>query len=304
MLCVTVASIFYPAIGSELETVYYSTDEFDITEFDRRMYLRKAPDATDEHVGSRIRNLQTLSDLYAMEVLMSDAGDLALLPDAERDWIANYAVKIEILQRYIEFEVDRKLRNTDWELEAFELYQASPESFKIEENVSVRTLLIRTDERSEEEALALAEELLAQARLSGGKFEELVRNYTEDETASASGGLMEKIERGETVAPFEAAAFALREVGEFSDPVVSQFGVHLIQLVEYQLPRKKTFEEAMQHIIDQLKVTRASQYRDGIQVGARERKPPGFTEHTDSLDALMLRTSDGKLGPDQRIPSE
>ena len=67
------ASIFYPAIGSELETVYYSTDEFDITEFDRRMYLRNAPDATDEHVGSRIRNLQALSDLYAMEVLMSDA---------------------------------------------------------------------------------------------------------------------------------------------------------------------------------------------------------------------------------------
>ena len=40
------------------DSVYYSTDDFEITEFDRRMYLRNAPDATDEHVGSRIRNLQ------------------------------------------------------------------------------------------------------------------------------------------------------------------------------------------------------------------------------------------------------
>ena len=54
------------ANANEGTTVYYSTNEFEITEFDRRMYLRDAPDATDEHVGSRIRNLGALSDLYAM----------------------------------------------------------------------------------------------------------------------------------------------------------------------------------------------------------------------------------------------
>ena len=77
------------------DSVYYSTDDFEITEFDRRMYLRNAPDATDEHVGSRIRNLQALSDLYAMEVLMSDADDLGLLSERERDWIARHAVQLE-----------------------------------------------------------------------------------------------------------------------------------------------------------------------------------------------------------------
>ena len=61
------------------ETVYYSTSDFEVTEFDRRMYLRNAPDATEEHVGSRIRNLQALSDLYAMEVLMSDADGLGFV---------------------------------------------------------------------------------------------------------------------------------------------------------------------------------------------------------------------------------
>ncbi|MDA9798841.1 peptidylprolyl isomerase [Luminiphilus sp.] len=294
--------VVHSSSANGADSVYYSTDDFEITEFDRRMYLRNAPDATDEHVGSRIRNLQALSDLYAMEVLMSDADDLSLLPKTERDWIARHAVQLETLKRYMQFEVDRQLRLTDWDAEAMEAYQASPDYYQIQETVSVRTLLIRRDERSEDEALSLAHELLAQARLPGANFEELVRMNTEDEAAIATGGLMENVARGQTVEPFQRAAFALREEGEFSEPVVSRFGVHLIQLLDHQLPRQKSFEEAKQGIIDELKPARAAQYRHGVQAEARERKPAGFIEHTEALDALMLRTSDGKLGLENKLP--
>ena len=294
--------VVHSSSANGADSVYYSTDDFEITEFDRRMYLRNAPDATDEHVGSRIRNLQALSDLYAMEVLMSDADDLGLLPKTERDWIARHAVQLETLKRYMQFEVDRQLRLTDWDAEAMEAYQASPDSYQIQETVSVRTLLIRRDERSEDEALSLAHELLVQARLPGADFEELVRMNTEDQAAIATGGLMESVKRGDTVEPFESAAFALREVGEFSGPVVSQFGVHLIQLLGHERPRQKSFEEAKQGIINDLTPVRAAQYRHAVQAEARERKPAGFIEHTEALDALMLRTSDGKLGFKNKLP--
>ena len=294
--------VFHASIANGADSVYYSTDDFEITEFDRRMYLRNAPDATDEHVGSRIRNLQALSDLYAMEVLMPEADDLGLLSEAEGDWIARHAVQLETLRRYMQFEVDRQLRLTDWDAEAMEAYQASPDSYQVKETVSVRTLLIRRGERSEDEALRFAHELLVQARLPGADFEELVRMNTEDEAAIATGGLMENVKRGQTVEPFERAAFALREAGEFSEPVVSQFGVHLIQLLDHQLPRQKSFEEAKQGIIDDLMPARAAQYRQAVQAEARERKPAGFVEHTEALDALMLRTSDGKLGFKNKLP--
>ena len=286
------------AEANESVDVYYSTDEFEITEFDRKMYLRDAPDATEEHVGSRIRNLQALSDLYAMEVLMSDAAELDLLPETERDWIANYAVQIETLRRYVAFEIDRKLQLTDWDGEAMDSYRAAPESYQIAENVSVRALLVRTGEKSEKDALILAHQLLALARQPGADFEALVRANTEDESARSSGGLMINVERGETVKSFEKAAFALRVEGEFSEPVVSEFGVHLIQLINYQPPRLESFEEVKERIIAELKLARVAQYRDAVQLEARERKPAGFFEHTQALDALMLRTSDGKLGPD------
>lgn len=290
------------ASASGDETVYYSTNKFEVTEFDRRMYLRAAPDATDQNIGSRIRNLGALSDLYAMEILMEDASGIALLSHEESDWIANYAVKLETLKRYMQYKVDLQMQGTDWDLEAKELYQAKPESYQIGESVSIRTLLIRVGERSEQDALRLAHQLLAQARQPGVEFEELVRSNTEDKVASVTGGLMENVGRGQTAEPFEIAAFALREVGEFSEPVVSQFGVHLIQLLDYQLPRKKAFEKVKQAIIDELKPVRAAQYREAIQMGARERKPAGFLEHTEALDSLMLRTSDGKLGPDDQLP--
>ena len=181
-LCAVTVSF---ASASGEETVYYSTNNFDVTEFDRRMYLRGAPDATDQHIGSRIRNLGALSDLFAMQVLMEDASEVALLSQEEREWIANDAVRLETLKRYVQYRIDLQIQGTDWDSEAKELYQARPEAYQIGESVSIRTLLIRIGERSEEEALRLAHELLAQARKPGVEFEEVVRSNTEDKIASA-----------------------------------------------------------------------------------------------------------------------
>ena len=63
---------FHLAIAAiDADTVYYSTDtNLRVTEFDRRMYLPRTPpmQKTDELCRhSRLRNLQALSDLYAME---------------------------------------------------------------------------------------------------------------------------------------------------------------------------------------------------------------------------------------------
>ena len=282
--------------ANDTETVYYSTDEFEVTEFDRQMYLRNAPQTGDETVGSRARNLQALSDLYAMKILLSDASGLELLSEAEIQWFAAEAVALETLKRYIQVEVERRLQNTDLDLEAKEFYLANPEKFQLPEAVTIRTLLIRATDRSMDEALQLAEELAAKARRPGADFAELVRENTEDENARVAGGLMKNVQRGDTVAPFEKAAFDLREQGEFSEPVVSEYGVHLIQLVEYRPPQKRTFEQERLAIIEELRVKRAGQYREAIHLEARERKPVGFQENTEALDALMKQTSDGFLG--------
>ena len=283
---------------------YFSTDRFQIGEFDRQMYLRKAPPEAGGGIGSRARNLQALNDLYAIANLSLDAEKVISLPQEEAEWIAEYAVTMELVQRYLIAKVNDALASTDWSAEARERYLSAPEGYRLPESVSVRTLLIKTGDRSESEAMKIAADLLSQAKEPGIDFAELVSEHTEDENAAANGGLMTNVKRGQTVPPFEEAAFALRTPGELSEPVVSQFGVHLIQLLEYTPAEQLSFEQVEQRIIDELKPIRAAQYRRGLQEEARERKPEGFVEHTEALDELMSRTSDGALGPKFSIDPE
>ena len=77
----------------------------------------------------------------------------------------------------------------------------------------------------------LIQQLQAQAR-GGQSFEQLARQYSQDGSA-AQGGNLGWIREGETVAPFEAAVKALKP-GQVSQPVKSQFGWHIIRLVEVQ----------------------------------------------------------------------
>ena len=274
---------------------YYSTSQFSVTEFDREMYLRNAPPEAGGGIGSRTRNLSALSDLYAIKLLALEAKRLDLLSEAEKKWVIEYAISIELIERYLRKMVEDKLAATDWEAEAREQYIASPEDYRMPESVTLRTLLIRTEDRSESEAMRIAVDLLGQAKQPGSDFTKLVTEHTEDASAAVNGGLMSGIIRGQTVPPFDEAAFALRTPGEFSEPVVSQFGVHLIQLVEYSPAEQLTYEKVAKRIIDELKPIRAAQYRRGLQMEARERKLEGFVEHTEALEELMSRTSDGAL---------
>ena len=89
-------------------------------------------------------------------------------------------------------------------------------------------ILLETEERSEEEALKLLSE--AKARIDAGEsFADLAKELSEDIGSSAQGGELGLVEQGAFDADFESALFAL-ESGQVSEPVVTEFGVHLIRL--------------------------------------------------------------------------
>lgn len=67
--------------------------------------------------------------------------------------------------------------------------------------------------------------------LGGETFENQARIYSEDEGSAQNGGLYKNISRGKMVKIFEGTALNLQE-DEISDPVESEFGYHIIQLVK------------------------------------------------------------------------
>jgi peptidyl-prolyl cis-trans isomerase D len=91
-------------------------------------------------------------------------------------------------------------------------------------------------------AKARAEVLLAQVRKSPDTFAEVARKNSQDAGSAPAGGDLDFFGRGAMVKPFEEAAFAMKK-GDISDIVESDFGFHIIKLVDLKSPKQKSFEE-------------------------------------------------------------
>lgn len=91
--------------------------------------------------------------------------------------------------------------------------------------------------RDEAQTLALAQEI-RQRLLAGEDFAALAAEYSSDTTSAVNGGDLGWFGRGAMVAPFEEAAFAL-EPGEISEPIRSDFGYHIIEVLEKDADRPK-----------------------------------------------------------------
>ena len=97
------------------------------------------------------------------------------------------------------------------------------------------------DARGEQQAMAEIGEI--RARIDAGElFEDLASELSDDPGSAGLGGALGSAPRGVYVDAFEAALWNL-EVGAYSEPVVTEFGVHLIRLNDKTESSPPAFEE-------------------------------------------------------------
>ena len=109
----------------------------------------------------------------------------------------------------------------DYESLAYERYLANPEKYRSQESLDVSHILIKSDIRPEEEALAS------------------VNRLHPDMT------------RGKMVKPFEEAAFAMSGDGSISEPVKTSYGYHIIRLNGRAPSGTKPFEQVKGILVQQ-----------------------------------------------------
>jgi peptidyl-prolyl cis-trans isomerase SurA len=136
-----------------------------------------------------------------------------------------------------------------------------------------RHILLRTGPQLTE-AAAIARLTDYKRRILGGSadFQVLAREFSQDGSAT-QGGDLGWVQPGSFVPEFEQAMNRLNE-GEISNPVVSRFGVHLIQLVE-----RRRVDLSQRELRDAVRAQlQESKYEEAYNVWARDLRERAFVE--------------------------
>jgi peptidyl-prolyl cis-trans isomerase C len=156
------------------------------------------------------------------------------------------------------------------DLDARNFYDKNPDKFKEDESVRASHILIRVDEKadaaSKKKARAEIDAILKQAK-AGADFAALAKEHSQDGSA-AQGGDLNYFPKGQMAQPFNDVAFSLKK-GEMSGVVTTQFGYHIIKVIDHKPGRVVPFEEAAQQIkqvlSEQKKQQRVEAFIDGLK---------------------------------------
>lgn len=148
--------------------------------------------------------------------------------------LLDYMTEESVDVAYVELTLDALINDPSIEVSEEDViagYEREKAASLGDEQRDSRHILLQiTDERSAEEAVTELKALRARIE-AGESFSDLAREYSEDPGSKAAGGDLGPVSKGLFAPEFEQALWAL-EVGELSDPVQTDFGVHLIQLKE------------------------------------------------------------------------
>ena len=164
---------------------------------------------------------------------------------------AKFQIPEKRVVRYALLDLAQLRQNTvvtDDELKA--VYQQNIQDYEVPNRVHVEHILLMTVGKTDAEVAEIkkkAEDILAQAKKKGASFEDLAKKYSEDPGSKAKGGDLGWIGQGQTVPEFEKTAFSLNK-GEMSDLVKTQYGFHIIKVLDKETAHTKTFDEVKDSI--------------------------------------------------------
>jgi parvulin-like peptidyl-prolyl isomerase len=160
---------------------------------------KKVDDVRKQYFGGDQKKFEAglKAQAYTLEALREDARAQLVSEGIYKDITGDVKVSDAEAQQYYDDNIDR---------------------YKVAESREVRHILVKTKAEAEK----LHDELE-----NGADFATLAKEKSQDPGSKEQGGKL-TVSKGQTVAPFDKAAFSL-DTNELSDPVKTQYGYHLIQ---------------------------------------------------------------------------
>ena len=194
------------------------------------------------------------ADAFLSKVTVSDEDVAGYFDQHKADYLLGEQRKVKFL--LIDRDAARtKVTVPDAEVQRY--YSQNLQQYSTPEQVRASHILFTTTGKTEADVSTQAQAVLARAK-AGEDFAALARQYSDDPGSKVKGGDLDYFGRGRMVPEFEKAAFESAP-GLVPDLVKSQFGFHIIKVVDKKATSASPLDAVRPQIQDTLAWQRVDQ---------------------------------------------
>lgn len=244
---------------SDAELIDFALGELIDAEVLKQETVSKNIVPAPEEIDAELENIKSqFPDAEAFEKTIAEKG--VTIEKVRENIVLQLAMR-DMLAK----EVENNTKISKSEIEKF--YNDNPTYFQTEESMKASHILVKIEEGADEKAVAEAKkkiEAILKNVKDGGDFAEIAKKSSEG-PSGPNGGDLGYFGRGQMVKPFEDAALAMN-IGEVSGVVKTQFGFHIIKLLDKKKGGATPFNEVSETIETYLKrAENAKHYAEYIE---------------------------------------
>ncbi len=218
-----------------------------VTSDDVASDMIRMPEETRRIVAAKPETLQQIASNLMMRRALAHEAEVGNLAQSPSVAAALALARDRILSDARLAQMDAQNAPSDATVQSYarQLYAANSEKFERPAQTRARHILLAN---TGPESLVKAKAILEQLK-GGASFEELAKTNSIDSGSGARGGDLGFFGAGQMVRPFEDAVGKLAKAGDLSEPIESQFGLHIIKLEERREKGRLSFEEARPQLL-------------------------------------------------------
>lgn len=261
-------------IASQGKAVVYEID------VDAHMRITPPQDRA-AFINSPKRIQQMLSHMMLRRNLAIEARENGLDQDPVTQREFELAIEGILMRRRLD-QIRETLEIPDLEPIARERYLVDKEKFRRPETVTIVHVLLDTKKRTADEAVTQLKAWRAEVSSGKSTLEEIAKLNSDDPGVGANSGVYADAAIDTFVPEFAAAVAGLKNPGDLSEPVQTEFGYHLIQLKA----RKPSYVPAYDEVKEQV----LAQAREKFITDAQR-------AHVERLQSLPVDASEDSVAP-------
>lgn len=216
------------------------------------------------------------------DIVIPDAEAKTYYETNQNDFMTPEMVQLEYLElNRSDFMAQVNIDESELKL----LYEQEVERYSKREERRAAHILIETNEDTDIKSARSKMDEVQNKLAAGESFESLAKTYSQDLGSAENGGDLGYAERGAYVPAFEDALFAL-DVGQTSEVIETEFGLHLIRLLDVRKPEIPGYDE----LVGQLEKDLRFQKSEELFVAQADKL------QNDSFSAGDLREPADRLG--------